>query len=369
VFEYNTSGYTGLEVCPGNIDATDYTEIQQFVNTQYLWYVDDGASTTKKGLQNCAEPLTLGACDIKYNMTTSGMGAGMALDLSERFVYYLDSSARTLNKISLDATDWSAGVVTRVSASDIDTTPEGLALDPRHNGRYVYWTQPGSDGSSDGKIKRATMDSTLTVTDLSSTIGSMGDPEGLALDLYNEKLYWTESGTTGTADGKVRRSDLDGSNAENVLTAHLTDPAGIALDLPNSTMFIADPGANRIIRASMSPYTTADYSDVEVMVSGVTYTTPYSYTTSLADPYGIALDRENLKMYWTDTGIVVGLLFFSSFISTLFAFTHMFALSLSLSLGVLTRVRTHVPFPIVCMPTHTNARYCYFVVDQKNRDE
>ena len=37
-------------------------------------------------------------------MTTSGMGAGMALDLSERYIYFLDKSARTLNKISLDAT-------------------------------------------------------------------------------------------------------------------------------------------------------------------------------------------------------------------------------------------------------------------------
>ena len=44
------------------------------------------------------------------------------------------------------------------------------------------------------------------MTNLTTVIGSqvaLVDPQGLALDLLNRKLYWTDSGNSSVEDGKV----------------------------------------------------------------------------------------------------------------------------------------------------------------------
>ena len=84
---------------------------------------------------------------------------------------------------------------------------------------------------------------------------------------HAQKMYWTDSGT-----GKIQRSDLDGSNVED-LAPGLGSPQGIALDVTASRMYWTDIGTDTIQRASL------DGSNVEVIVS-----------TSPKSPRDIALD-------------------------------------------------------------------------------
>ena len=101
--------------------------------------------------------------------------------------------------------------------------------------------------------------------------------------VYARKIYWTDFGTD-----KIKRSNLDGSAVEDLVTFSipgLTGPKGIAIDLAASKMywtFEVFP-AHKIQRANL------DGSNLEVMV-----------TTFPPAPLGIALDPASNKMYWTD---------------------------------------------------------------------
>ena len=92
------------------------------------------------------------------------------------------------------------------------------------------------------------------------------------------KMYWTEWG-----GGKVRRADLDGSNAEDLVTG-LDELVGIALDVAGGKMYWADWGTNMIQCADLNG------SNVEDLVTGS------------ASPFDVALDIAGGKMYWTDLG-------------------------------------------------------------------
>ena len=83
-------------------------------------------------------------------------------------------------------------------------------------------------------------------TNLTRTITQQGvkliNPHSVALDLVNRKLYWTDGGERNysDADGKVWRSNLDGTDAVCVLDKGLWDPTGLVLDLRNYSMIVLD---------------------------------------------------------------------------------------------------------------------------------
>lgn len=105
-------------------------------------------------------------------------------------------------------------------------------------------------------------------------------PQGIALDLTNQKLYWTD----WIAD-KIQRSNLDGSGVEDVLTTGLDLPEGIEIDPENGKMYWVDSGTKKIQRANL------DGSEVQDLV-----------IYDLVNLDALALDLANNKMYWTEWG-------------------------------------------------------------------
>ena len=82
--------------------------------------------------------------------------------------------------------------------------PDKVAVDPAH--RRIYWTEPGRS-----LIRRADLDGThIEDHPVEST------PNGIALDVAGGKVYWTW--TTGGWGGPtgIGRSNLDGTDAENL---------------------------------------------------------------------------------------------------------------------------------------------------------
>ena len=85
--------------------------------------------------------------------------------------------------------------------------------------KKMYWTDWGTD-----KIQRSNLDGS-DVEDLVTS--GLVDPPDIALDVAGGKMYWTDFDLLGGRH-KIQRSNLDGSNFENVVTG-LYSPRGIAL--------------------------------------------------------------------------------------------------------------------------------------------
>ena len=134
---------------------------------------------------------------------------------------------------------------------------------------YIYWTD-----AETGRIHRSNLDG----SNIEDLVTRLDFPLGIALDVAGGKMYWTDAGT-----GRIHRSNLDGSNIEDLVTG-LDFPLGIALDIAGGKMYWTDAGTGRIHRLNL------DGSNVEDLVTGLDF------------PLGIALDVTGGKMYWIDTG-------------------------------------------------------------------
>ena len=137
----------------------------------------------------------------------------------------------------------------------------------------IYWT----NRVFGKQVQRADLDGS-NIEDLVTT--ATGVPEGIALDLTEGKMYWTDS-----RDGKIKRANLGGSNVENLITEGLELPHGIALDVDGGKMYWTNRNAHTIQRANL------DGSDVEDLI-----------TEGVKTPQGIALDVGAGKIYWTQWG-------------------------------------------------------------------
>ena len=228
--------------------------------------------------------------------------SGLALDLPEGKVYWTDegdwantpvdgSPAGRIRRANMDGSE----PETLLDVWDM-TEPHGIDVDLRN--RKIYWAETGSyHWPGGGAIHRmgigGSQHETL-LTDIS--------PWDLALDVQAGKMYWTDTGEIETynqirsgnrradspSNGKILRSELDGTNIETIVSG-LDSPRGIALDLANGRVYWTDEGA-------LSPYepdgairrANLDGSGMETLVQG------------LGEPNSIALDLAAGKMYWTD---------------------------------------------------------------------
>ncbi len=134
----------------------------------------------------------------------------------------------------------------------------------------MYWTEWNTES-----IRRSDLDGS-GIENLVTT--GLAAPGGIALDVAGGKMYWTDWGTD-----KIQRSNLDGSGVEDLITG-LTSPYAIALDVAGGKMYWTDAIADKIQRSNL------DGSGVEDLITG------------LDAPGGIALDVAGGKMYWTDGG-------------------------------------------------------------------
>ena len=102
------------------------------------------------------------------------------------------------------------------------------------------------------------------------------------------KMYWTTSSGTNLDMGKIQRANLDGSNVEDLITHGLINPYALALDVGQGKMYWTDLNTGKhpaIQRANL------DGSNVEDLITR---------SAGSHSPAGLALDVGRGKMYWTD---------------------------------------------------------------------
>ena len=105
------------------------------------------------------------------------------------------------------------------------------------------------------------------------------DPRGVAVDVGAGKMYWAENGTR-----RIRRANLDGSGAQDLITTGLLGPSDIELDLAHGHLYWADRDLNQIGRSNL------DGSGVTVVRAGA----------GVSQPYFLTLDVPGGNVYWTD---------------------------------------------------------------------
>ena len=152
--------------------------------------------------------------------------------------------------------------------------PDGLVVDvaPGH----IYWTNTGNPKANDGSIERADLDGSHRTTIV--PVGGTFTPKQLQLDNQHDKIYWSDREGMG-----VMRSNLDGSDIETLVETghgetHRLDArnwcVGIALEIENGKLYWTqkgndNAGQGRIFRANLEipkGGTPANRNDIELLL-------------------------------------------------------------------------------------------------------
>lgn len=187
----------------------------------------------------------------------------------------------------------------KILVSEGRRLPDGIVVDTEAG--HLYWTNMGTPSGNDGSIERSDLDGSQ-VTEIVPPGGTF-TPKQLQFDNKNRRLYWCDR------EGmRVMRANLDGSNVETLIdtsqgeTRPGKDAAkwcvGIALDIEDGKLYWTQKGGDnanqgRIFRASLeipNGQTAQNRKDIEMLYE------------RLPEPIDLDLDLTNRVMYWTDRG-------------------------------------------------------------------
>jgi DNA-binding beta-propeller fold protein YncE len=135
----------------------------------------------------------------------------------------------------------------------------------------IYYTDSNNGGQAIAKVWKVNIDGKNSLPLVPAGL----NPRYIALDLVDNKMYWTDI-------GGILRADLDGNNLEFFI-AGLPGAIGLALDRESYKIYWTDVATNMIQRANL------DGTGIENIV------------VELGEPRALALDYIAGKVYWTDT--------------------------------------------------------------------
>lgn len=90
---------------------------------------------------------------------------------------------------------------------------------------------------SDELIQKLTLDNTLAITTVKDVAGMSG--VGLAYDKASNKIFWSDYTDATTPNGKIWKMNLDGTG-EEAIASGILDPYGIALNPSEGKIYWAD---------------------------------------------------------------------------------------------------------------------------------
>ncbi len=208
--------------------------------------------------------------DVRFQLLPGPTEAsGLAVDESAGQVYWLRHGR--LYQSNLDGSD------SRLFKETYGGTDMTLDVD----GGKIYYSESDYDfyGYS---IQRANLDG----SEVEVLAGyEQGRCDGIALDLSQGKVIWSERGKTP----RIMRANLDGTAVETIIDEGVFGPFGLAVDEGSGKLYWADWVSQKIQRANL------DGSGIEDLLSSVP-----------ARPRYLTLDTAAGKLYWTgDRGAAV----------------------------------------------------------------
>ncbi len=191
----------------------------------------------------------------------------IAIDRDGGKIYWTSTYAGTIQRANLDGFELETIVYT-------GCTPLGIAVDGA--GGKVYW-------SGGANVYWSNLDG--SGAELLFSADEPGFAQDLALDLLNEKIYFSNWSAAPGSYGRLQRANLDGSDVEDVRPEIRNGPIGIAVDpIGGKVYYTKNPeaaGVGRVMRADL------DGANPETVLSEV-------------DPDSLALDLQSGKVYWTE---------------------------------------------------------------------
>uniref|UniRef100_A0A8D3C4B4 EGF-like domain-containing protein n=1 Tax=Scophthalmus maximus TaxID=52904 RepID=A0A8D3C4B4_SCOMX len=170
-----------------------------------------------------------------------------------------------LRRISLDMPDFTDIIL------QVDDIRHAIAIDYDPVDGYIYWTDDDVKA-----IRRSLLDGSDAQFVVTSQVNH---PDGIAVDWIARNLYWTDTGTD-----RIEVTRLNGTMRKILISEDLDEPRAIVLDPVAGYMYWTDWGeVPKIERADL------DGTERVVMVN-----------TSLGWPNGLALDYDQRKIYWGD---------------------------------------------------------------------
>lgn len=117
----------------------------------------------------------------------------MYLDAKDRKLYWASNELPRIDRIQLDGSGREAVL------ENLPGVAFGFGVDPAE--KKIYWI------AQRGAMFSAKLDG----SDRQQLLGGLNNPDGLAIDVENRKLYWAEK-------GKVSQANLDGSSPESLVS-------------------------------------------------------------------------------------------------------------------------------------------------------
>uniref|UniRef100_A0A8C7KC95 Low density lipoprotein receptor-related protein 6 n=1 Tax=Oncorhynchus kisutch TaxID=8019 RepID=A0A8C7KC95_ONCKI len=170
-----------------------------------------------------------------------------------------------LRRISLDTPDFTDIIL------PTDDIRHAIAIDYDPVDGHIYWTDDDVRA-----IRRSYLDGSDAQFIVTSQVNH---PDGIAVDWIARNLYWTDTGTD-----RIEVTRLNGTMRKILISEDLDEPRAIVLDPVAGYMYWTDWGeVPKIERADL------DGTERLVMVN-----------TSLGWPNGLALDYTDRMIYWGD---------------------------------------------------------------------
>ena len=159
---------------------------------------------------------------------------GLAIADNIQKLYWVDAGQDKIFRSNLDGTNIELIINNNLSAST------RCAIDA--SGERLYWTDQGFSA-----IKCSQLDGTL----VSGVHLGLSIPFGITID--GNQIYWVEQGVVD----KVRKSDLDGSNGQDLATG-LSIPRDIFVDAVSGEVYWSELGSDKIRKVATSGGTPED---------------------------------------------------------------------------------------------------------------
>jgi PKD repeat protein len=278
--------------------------------TSFVWDFGDGATSTETSpSKGYTEPgtytVTLTATNSTGTHTTSATVTVVVKNAY--YIYFISTSAEKIQKYYSFT-----GEVTDVLDIAGKSGPS-LAYDPAVG--KMFW----SDFEAGGKIWKANLDGTEVelVTEFD------GDAYQISLDTQNELIYFAEDANTGTSS-YIKSVKYDGSDVKIIATSAIEDLfRAVTIDVGRNTIFYHDAEASIYYKANLDGSNVVElvtegygyvmeadrinqtvyYNDYQndkllrMNYDGTNIVTISSPET--ARMYGIAIDNEDNKLYWS----------------------------------------------------------------------
>lgn len=180
-----------------------------------------------------------------------------------------------------------------------EATPDGIVYNPKD--RQLYWTNMGKDyDAKDGYIKHCSLNGKCS--DYTVNIGNTHTPKQLAIDTNTNYLYWCDR------EGmKIERCKIETGKVEillNTSTMFLSEEkenrycVGIALDILNNRIFwtMKGPSKGGTGKLLTAPF---DFNDSTAVIDPNEIRIIFE---KLPEPIDLAIDYKNDFLYWSDRG-------------------------------------------------------------------